>query len=363
MKFIREAARFIVGGLFIFSGLIKLNDPTGTAIKLKEYFEVFAIDIAPFFEHFIPAAMFLAIFLSVLEVVLGVAVLIVSRMRLTSIILVVIILFFTALTFYSAYFEKVTDCGCFGDAIPLTPWQSFYKDVILVILILVIFFNFRNYKEYISVKVQNIIMVIVTLGSTAIALFAIWFLPFIDFRSYAVGNDVTALMQPDELAKYEYVMEKDGQEFRLTEYPKAQEGYTFKEAVVMNPKKSEAKIADFSVWNDDGEATDEILTGDKLIVVIHNIEKVSLKNLEEINQMASTAGVETWLLTSSSYEVFDSFRHENQLAFPFYFADETVLKAVVRSNPGILLFKDGVVKGKWHFNSVPNIARVRKLLK
>jgi len=363
MKIVIQIARFIVGGLFIFSGLIKLNDPMGTAIKLKEYFEVFALDIAPFFEHFVPAAMFLAVFLSALEVVLGVAVLVVSRMRLTSIILVVLILFFTGLTFYSAYFEKVTDCGCFGDAIPLTPWQSFYKDIILVVLIGVIFFNVSKYKEFLSMKVQNVIMGITTLGSIAIALLAIWYLPFIDFRSYAVGNDIGALMQPEELARYEYVMEKGGKEFRLTEYPKAGEGYTFKEAVVMNLDKSEAKIPDFNVWNDDGEATEEILAGEKLIVVIHNVEKVTLKNLEQINQMATNAGVETWLLTSSSYEAFDTFRHENQLAFPFYFADETVLKAVVRSNPGILLFKEGVVKGKWHFNSVPSSTAVRKLLK
>jgi len=363
MKILKEIARFIVGGLFIFSGLIKLNDPTGTAIKLKEYFEVFSLDIGSFFEIFIPAAMFLAVFLSVLEVVLGVAVLIGYRMRLTSIILVVLILFFTGLTFYSAYFEKVTDCGCFGDAIPLTPWQSFYKDVILVVLIAVIFINNRNYKQFLSNKVQNIIVGSTSTASLFIAFFAIWYLPFIDFRSYAVGNDVVALMLPEEPANYEYVMEKDGKEFRLSEYPQANEGYTFKEAVVLNPKKSEAKIPDFNVWSDDGEATEIILTGEKLVFVIHNIEKVSLKNLQEINELGTNSGIETWLLTSTSYESFDAFRHENQLAFPFYFADETVLKAVVRSNPGILLFKDGVVRGKWHFNSVPSVAKVRKLLR
>lgn len=363
MKIVREVARFIVGGLFIFSGLIKLNDPTGTAIKLKEYFEVFAQDFASFFEYFVPAAMFLAVFLSVLEVVLGIAVLIVHRMRITSMILIALILFFTALTFYSAYFNKVTDCGCFGDAIPLTPWQSFYKDTILVVLIFVIFFNLNKYKEFLSIKVQNIIVIISTIVSTAIALFAIWYLPFIDFRSYAVEKDIVKLMQPEEAAKYEYVMEKDGRDFKLTEYPKSEEGYTFKEAVVLNPKKSEAKIPDFSVWDDAGDATDQILSGEKLILVIHNVEKVSLKNIQEINQLGANSGLETWLLTSSSYETFDAFRHTHQMAFPFYFADETVLKAVVRSNPGILLFKNGVVKGKWHFNSVPSVAKVRNLLK
>lgn len=363
MKLLREAARFIVGGLFIFSGLIKLNDPTGTAIKLKEYFDVFSQDIAPFFEFFTPAAMLLAVFLSVLEVVLGVAVLVVYRMRITSITLVGLILFFTALTFYSAFFKKVTDCGCFGDAIPLTPWQSFYKDVILVILIGVISFNTHNYKRIFSTRVQNITIGITAMVSMVVAFFAIWFLPFIDFRNYAIGNDLPLLMQPEEPARYEYVMEKDGEEFRLAEYPGADEGYTFKEVVVLNPKKSIAKISDFNVWNDEGEATKKVLTGEKLIFIIHNIAEVNLKNLEEINQLGSNAGVETLLLTSTAYEAFEAFRHDNGLAFPFYFADETVLKAVVRSNPGILLFKNGVVKGKWHFNAVPSIEKVRNLLK
>ena len=146
MKVIRELARVIVGGLFIFSGLIKLNDPIGTAIKLEEYFQVFAQDIAPFFEVFEPAALFLAVFLSVLEVVLGVAVLFAYRMTITSITLIFLIVFFTGLTFYSAYFNKVTDCGCFGDAIKLTPWQSFYKDVILLFLIGIIFIRKKHFN-------------------------------------------------------------------------------------------------------------------------------------------------------------------------------------------------------------------------
>ena len=148
MNIIKEIARFFVGGLFIFSGLIKVNDPVGTAIKLEEYFDVFSADIAPFFEWFIPAALFLSVFLSVLEVVLGVALIIGYRMKITSWILLGMIVFFTFLTFYSAYFNKVTDCGCFGDAIKLTPWESFYKDIILLFFIVIIFIKKRDYTSF-----------------------------------------------------------------------------------------------------------------------------------------------------------------------------------------------------------------------
>src|SRR5687767_14170823 len=138
-KIIDQFSRFFVGGLFIFSGLIKLNDPIGTEIKLEEYFEVFATDFGSFFHAFIPYAMEIGMIMIVLEIVLGVAVLINYRMNLSTKLLLALLVFFTFLTFYSAYFNKVTDCGCFGDAIKLTPWQSFYKDIILMVFVLHLF--------------------------------------------------------------------------------------------------------------------------------------------------------------------------------------------------------------------------------
>jgi uncharacterized membrane protein YphA (DoxX/SURF4 family) len=360
MKLFREIARYLVGGLFIFSGLIKINDPIGTAIKLEEYFEVFAQDFAPFFEQFVPAALFLAVFLSVLEVILGVAVLLNHRMPITSITLIVMIIFFTCLTFYSAYFNKVTDCGCFGDAIKLTPWQSFYKDLVLLVLIFVIFFNFPNYKEYLSTKLQNIIMTIVTVGATAIALLAIWYLPFIDFRSYKIGNDIRQLMQPEEAGKYVYVMEKDGKEIEMETYP-SEPGYKLIEAKLLNPDKAVAKISDFGVWNDEGEFTEDILSGIKLIFIFHDVSKTNRKNVGQMKDLAVASGMQTWILTSSGYDAFEAFRHEEQLALPFYYSDATVLKTMIRSNPGIMLFKDGVVLGKWHHNAVPNSSELKSL--
>ena len=147
MKILDWIVRFLVGGLFIFSGLVKLNDPVGTQIKLEEYFEVFSSDIAGFFHVFIPFALPIAMILVVLEVVIGFAILLNQRMNITMWITLVLIVFFTFLTFYSAYFNKVTDCGCFGDAIPLTPWESFTKDVILLFMIIYLFIKRNSFKE------------------------------------------------------------------------------------------------------------------------------------------------------------------------------------------------------------------------
>jgi len=137
MKWLDYLVRYFVGGLFIFSGLVKLNDPMGTEIKMEEYFEVFSSDFTHLFEYLIPYAMVIGMILIILEIVLGVAVLLSFKMKWTLRALGILIIFFTFLTFYSAYFNKVTDCGCFGDAIPLTPWQSFSKDVMFIILIMI----------------------------------------------------------------------------------------------------------------------------------------------------------------------------------------------------------------------------------
>ncbi|WP_421875179.1 BT_3928 family protein [Marinoscillum sp.] len=361
MRYIYEAARYLVGALFIFSGIIKINDPIGTAIKLEEYFEVFAYDFAPFFEWFVPAALFLAILLSVLEVVLGIALIIGFKMPRTSWALLLMIIFFTFLTFYSAYFNKVTDCGCFGDAIKLTPWESFYKDIILLVLIVAIFINRHNFKPWFSEKFGYIKVIGSTVVFTLLANYAVRHLPFIDFRAYAIGNHLPTLMQPSEELKYEYVMTKEGEEFTFDSYP-SDKSFEFKAMNLVNPE-AQPKITDLSVWNDDGDFTEQLLTGDKLLFIIYSVDKASTAHIDEIKSLAAQVkGAEPWVLTASGYEDFERFRHEVQLAVPYFYADATVLKTMVRSNPGIMLLSNGTVLGKWHQNDTPEAADINRLL-
>ncbi|MCK5371609.1 MAG: DoxX family protein, partial [Cyclobacteriaceae bacterium] len=219
MFLLDRTVRWFVGLLFIFSGLIKLNDPIGTAIKMEEYFDVFANDISPIFHYLVPFALSVGLFVIILEVILGVAVLINYQMKLTSWILVLLIVLFTFLTFYSAAFDKVTDCGCFGDVIPLTPWMSFSKDIILLILTVFLFIRKKNYQPIFAKKIGNSIMLVVFVLNLAIAYYAIEHLPPIDFRPYKVGTDIKASMQPTEDFRYKYIMEKDGETFDFEFYP------------------------------------------------------------------------------------------------------------------------------------------------
>ncbi|RIJ37424.1 BT_3928 family protein [Pontibacter oryzae] len=363
MKFITKFFWLFVGVLFIFSGLIKINDPVGTAIKLEEYFEVFSTDIAPFFKSFEPYSLFLSIFLSAAEIVLGVALLVRFRLKLILWLLLLIIVFFTFLTFYSAYFNKVTDCGCFGDAIVLTPWQSFTKDIVLLLMILVLLFTQRYLPPFVRASSGTIITIITAALSVVIGWYAYEHLPYIDFRSYKVGNNIPELMKPSAPLRYKYVMTKDGQEEEFEEYP-TDTTYTFKEMLAVNPEDG-PKITDFNVWNDEADFTQEVLSGNKLLILVQSVAKAEQKNFESINALvkaAEKAGITPMVITSSSAQDFEVFRHEVNLAVPFYFGDGTVLKTIIRSNPGLVLLQNGTVKGKWHHNDTPDIEEVQELL-
>jgi len=363
-KILDEFSVYFVGALFIFSGLIKLNDPIGTQIKLEEYFEVFAGDFGSFFHFFIPYALEIGMFLIVLELILGVAVLIRYRMQRTTIALLVLMVFFTFLTFYSAYFDKVTDCGCFGDAIKLTPWESFIKDVILMVFVLHLFWHRRRYKPVLSYPVDSIVVAMVAVISLYAGIYAIRHLPFIDFRAYKTGNNIPGEMQPEEQPRIEYIFDKDGEEVRSEQFLTAEDGYTYKDSHVLNADKIVASITDYAVSNVDGEdVTSSTFEGARLFFILYDVSKASVSNIGRIRELISSLDgkIEMLILTSSGPNDIDAFRHEHQLAAPFYFADATVLKTIIRSNPGITLWVDGTVRGKWHHNDAPDPEEVLQL--
>lgn len=375
MRIIYTVLRYLVGALFIFSGLIKINDPVGTQIKLQEYFEVFSVDFGSFFELFIPYSLLLSVILCTLEIVIGIALLMNYKMKITKVILMSLLIFFTFLTFYSAYFNKVTDCGCFGDAIKLTPWESFTKDVVLVILSSIIYYihpKLDNQRGFFFTKIfddksfRNGVIISVSFLCLIISYTAINFLPFIDFRSYKIGNNIPGLMIPSEELKYSYVMEKDGKVYNFDNYP-IDSSYEFKELKLLNPE-AEPKITDYSLWNNEGDFTNESFLGNKLFIIIHDVNKLGIDSNKEnqfisnTKQLASSINfwVETIILTSSDENAINSFKKRYDLNIRTVYGDATVLKTIIRSNPGFFLLRNGTVKGKWHFNSFPKASDILK---
>jgi uncharacterized membrane protein YphA (DoxX/SURF4 family) len=366
MKWLDSIVRFLVGGLFIFSGLVKLNDPRGTEIKLGEYFEVFSSDFTHFFEWFVPATMPIGFLLVILEIVLGIAVLLNFKMRLTTRVLGLLIIFFTFLTFYSAYFEKVTDCGCFGDAIPLTPWQSFTKDIILVLLIGYLFWRQNLLQAWLPNKINYGILSAATAASIFLGIYAIQHLPFIDFRPYAVSDNIEANMIAPEQPSFLYTFTKDGKEIESQQYLSADEGYAYVGHRITNEENTIAKITDYNIWNEElGDYTKQSFIGIKLFLIVYESNVANKSKMPDVTRLIKDLGtdVESIALTSSAGDDFKQFLADYQLDIPFFYGDATVLKAMIRSSPGIMLLEDGTVLGKWHYNDTPSATEISKLIK
>jgi hypothetical protein len=271
--------------------------------------------------------------------------------------------FFTFLTFYSAYFNKVTDCGCFGDAIKLTPWQSFTKDVVLMGFVFHLFWYKHTYVPALRTREGDGLVIGVVVLSLFLGVYAINHLPFIDFRAYRIGNNIPQQMLPQEQPVIEYVFEKDGKEIRSQKYL-SEGGYKYISSEVLNEDKTKPKITDYSVTSPEGEdKTNYSFEKTKLLIVIANADKASVKKIKEIRELTQKleGKIDCFILTASNQESIEKFRHENQLAVPYYFSDATVLKTIIRSNPGIALWQQGTVRGNWHYNDVPTAKEVLDL--
>ncbi|MFT4033267.1 MAG: DoxX family protein [Siphonobacter sp.] len=362
MKVLAHLCRIIVGVVFIFSGLIKLNDPVGTQIKLEEYFEVFAQDfphMASFWESLVPFALFFSVLLCSLEVLAGVALLIQWKLRKTTWFLVLLCTFFAFLTFYSAYFNKVTDCGCFGDMIKLKPWTSFWKDIILLVLLLVVLWQRKVFRP----TRTGSIMVLATIFCVALGIYAIRYLPPYDGLPYAVGQNIPANMKNTEPFQFRYIMTKNGKEETFTKYP-SDTTYQFKEMIgPLNPEAG-PKITDYRLWNSEGDFTQASFQGNYLFLIIQDLKNVNRNSITELRDLLKSlegTAVQPAIVTSANEDSFNQFRHEYQLSAPYYLADYKVLKTIMRSNPGLWLLSNGTVKGKWSDANVPTKEKVLAL--
>ncbi len=364
MLWAARIARFLVGIVFIFSGLIKLNDPVGTQIKFEEYFEVFAQDVPflhDFFMALVPFTLTMSVLFCAAEIILGVALLVSYKPKLTVWLLFFLIAFFTFLTFYSAYFNRVTDCGCFGDAIKLKPWTSFGKDVVLTVLILFII----GHRNRITPRKTGWVVFLTTLLTLGLGVYAISFLPPLDLLPYAIGKSVPAQMKPSEPLRYRYVMEKNGKTETFEQYP-TDTTYKFKEMKLVN-ENAKPKITDYRVWNDEGDFTQQTFEGKKLFIIVKKTTDVDAGSLPAIRVLVDGlkgSAIKPYILTSVSDQEINAFQNEFQLTnVPYYKVDATVLKTIIRSNPGTWLMQDGIVRGKWHYNTTPSADAVKNLVK
>ena len=387
--------RLFTGALFIFSGLVKANDPVGFGIKLEEYYDVFAerwswTSFLFKADWLIESVNLQAAFLTSLEVALGILLILGIWKNLTTWLLLLLILFFTWLTGYSAITGSVTDCGCFGDFIPLTPLQSFYKDLVLLVLILIIFILRKNIKPIVSPIGGIAIAAIVTGFAVYVNAHVLKHDVFLDWRPYAVGDSIVKNMQlPPNPKKdvvelnYVYTNKKTGETVELTflnteledkaklaeltKYSADKENWNLDTSFTkVKVKGDRAKISDFAVSDEQGDfITDQILSNPDytLMVVSASFEHTSKLGWEKINAMQKAAekeGVFTYALVGEGRDEIEKFRHNNQTAFPFYTGDYKVCLTIARTNPNVVLLKEGVVIDKWAWRDLPSFEAIKK---
>lgn len=362
-NFITQFSRLFVGILFIISGLIKLNDPLGFSYKLDEYFSepVFNMPV------FVPFSLSIALFLVVFEVVLGIMLLIGYKSRWTVWSLLLLVVLFTFLTFYSAYFDVVKDCGCFGDALHLTPWQSFSKDLILLFFILILHFNQKDIKPLFADKIQNILVLISIALCSFLGYWVLNHLPLKDFRPYKVGTNIRKSMEipdnaPKSVVEMIFIYKVNGVDKEFTEkdlmnLPSGAEFVDRKDKIIVQGYLP--PIHDFKLELEGEDKTDMVLSKEKaLLIVAYDLEKANAAGLQKINELyqkANAKGYYVAILTGSSIDVIADTKKKYNFTFDCLFCDATALKTIERANPSLVILNYGTVKQKVHHNDFDNL--------
>ena len=319
LKMLTHISRVLVGLLFIYSGFVKLVDPIGSQYKFEEYFSAGVLNL----EFLIPFALPFSILLIVTELVLGIMLLVGYKAKFTVWSLFGINLIFLFLTWYSYTYNKVTDCGCFGDALKLTPKETFYKNVVFMVFIVILIVGVKHIKPLISNKFASLTTITSVFLSLIVTYYVLQHLPIIDFRAYSVGTEIAEGM------KY-----KDGSD----EIP---------------------PIHDFMIETDEGDKLEEMLAKEKaMLIIMSNLDKAEKEGITEVSKVAKQAseqGYEIYILTASYIEDLAAIQKEYGLPYTFGFCDETALKTVIRANPGIVTVKNGIIAGKWNWTDTDSV--------
>jgi len=367
MKYIAIAARILLGVTFIYSGFVKGIDPWGSTYKFIDYLTAFNMLWMQ------PAAFVLAVFQNAVEFVIGVALVLGLRMKETAWGALLFMAFYTPLTFFLALTNPVTDCGCFGDALVLTNWQTFNKNLVLMALTVIVFIYRKKYISAYSPVGEWIWVVLITIVITGISIHCYHHEPWFDFRPYRIGADIAQGMTvPEGMPVDEYhstvIMEKNGvtNEFPVNDYPWDDTTWVYKDTKTVLVKKGfTPPIHDFSITTAEGfEITDEVLADERytFLLVAHRLSKSSWQGLDRASDIADFCnehGYRFYCLSSSSQSEIETLKSKLGLTYDFCFTDEITLKTIIRANPGLVLLQKGTVIGKWHYDDMPDVANLK----
>ncbi|WP_321372729.1 BT_3928 family protein [uncultured Draconibacterium sp.] len=364
MNIIKQLARILFGIVFIFSGFVKGIDPWGSAYKFTDYFNAMGLD------WLLWAAFPLGVLLAFAEFAIGVAFLFNWCMRIFSWFGLLFMAFFTPLTLWIALKNPVTDCGCFGDALVISNWETFYKNLVFITLAIIVVVNRNWFADKVKSKLPALLSIGVFVLYFGVVYYSYNHLPIFDFRPYKIGTNIPEAMSiPDDAPQevYEntfyYKNKNTGEveEFTEENYPwqdTANWEYDDMESVLVQ-EGYEPPIHDFTIETPDGEDIKDFFIYDEnyaFILVAYDLHKSSTKSQNKINALSHWAmdqGYSFVCLTSTLQEESMMFAEENAAPYEFFNCDEITLKTMIRSNPGLMVLKDGTILGKWHYNDIP----------
>jgi uncharacterized membrane protein YphA (DoxX/SURF4 family) len=371
MKLLTHIFRVIVGGLFIFSGLVKANDPKGLAFKMQEFFEVWSRDgfLPKLMKVFDENALVFSIIMITLEVLLGVALLVGWQKKITTWLLFLLMLFFTFLTAFVLFTGKIKACGCFGDCIPLTPEQTFTKDIILVVLILFLLFNLKHIQPIAKNIVSAALVLIGTLGALYFQFYVLGHLPVKDCLAYKVGNNIIELQKMPENAvpdKYEFMfIYKKGNEekdFLASSLPDST--WTFvdrKQKLIQKGSNNIPVISDYSLTTELGnDTTQQILNtaGEYYFLYVKDVATIekNWSNDIAVAKQLINSGKKLFIVTPQLGIIKNRYLASIPTA-SFLTCDATILKTVARTNPTLYKMEGPVVKQKWGYKNFDELIK------
>jgi len=369
MKLLVNIARVIVGVLFIFSGLVKANDPLGLSYKMQEFFEVWAQNpsLTSTMHWLSDYALPFSIIMITLEIIVGVGILTGIWKRFFSSLLLLLILFFTFLTGYAALSGKIATCGCFGDCIPLTAMQSFIKDIILLVLIVIIFLGVK----YIYPFLTSAFNILILLFSTILVLLFQWYvmrhLPVTDCLPFKKGNNILKLRKmpanavPDK-KDYKFIYQKDGkkQEFTIKDLPDSTWEFISREDfIVEKGSNNEPPIKDFYLTSLSGnDSTEAVLSMDAeyYLFFIRDFSSTDqwLSNFTSLFALAKNKNRQIYVISPQAPQANSFFNETNNFGMPVFSLDATSFKTAARTSPELYLMKGPVIENKWGWADFKN---------
>ncbi|MDR3268262.1 MAG: DoxX family protein [Tannerella sp.] len=356
-KIFAELSRILIGVTFVFSGTVKAIDPTGFAIKIGEYLASFGLD---YFEWMNTFSAFAVI---AFEFTLGICTLLAVYRKLVTLGVLIFMCFMTPLTLYLAIFNPVADCGCFGDALIITNWETFFKNVVLLAAAITAYIYHKRLTSCYTYKAYWFVVLFSYFFCIAFCFYNYDHLPIIDFRPYKVGNNIFKLMEipedaPRDVFHYIYEKERVQKEFALEDAPVGDSTWTYVDAKLIK-QGFVPKVSSFELYDADGEnVADELLHRPEalFLLVAPSLAKAGDNHIEQINNVydyARNTQSAFYCVTNSSEEEIAGWKKDTGADYPFLTADDVLLKTMIRSNPGLVLLKEGTILAKWHHNDIP----------